>query len=414
MPLSDTAIRSAKPRPRPYKLSDGGGLYLLVAPTGAKLWRLAYRFAGRQKGLALGAYCTAGTPSETLVGLAEARSRREAARRLLADGVDPAESRRQEKQAAAAPTFREVAADWLTRKVKGERKAPGTVERAEWLVRELSTALGSRPIAEIEPPELLEVLRRIEARGHLETVARMRNTASRVFRFGIASGLCGRDPAADLRGALTSPTSDHRAAITDATGVGALLRAIDGYSGQAVTRLALHFMILTMVRPGEARYAEWPEIDGSVWSIPAAKMKRRLPHRVPLSRQALAVLKELRVLTGNGRLLFPSTVSRDRPISENTLTTALLRLGYQRSEVSAHGMRSTASTILNESGLWSPDAIERQLAHVPRDKVRAAYHRGEHWPERVNMVQWYADHLDELRSNRKVVAFRHTAAAAEA
>ena len=383
MPLTDTAIRAAKPIASAVKLSDGGGLYLLIQPTGSKLWRLAYRFGGKQKTLALGVYCAANS-RDVLVPLALARERRAEARRMIAAGIDPSEAKRAEKQSAAANvvTFRNVADEWLA-KMRREQKADVTIRKAEWFLRMLSTDLGERPVLAIEPPDLLAALRRIEARGHHETARRARSVASRIFRYGVASGYCPRDPASDLRGALTAPVVTNRAAITNPADVGALLRAIDAYQGAPTTRLALHLLALTFVRPGELRFAEWSEINDAVWSIPARRMKMRRPHRVPLSRRALNVLDELRPLTGDGRFLFPSTVSREKPISENTLQAALLRLGYRRGEISSHGLRSTASTLLNESGLWSADAIERQLAHADKDAIRGVYHRGEHWQERV-------------------------------
>ncbi len=403
MPLTDTAIRAAKPISSAVKLSDGGGLYLLIQPTGSKLWRLAYRFGGKQKTLALGVYCAANS-REVLVPLALARERRAEARRMIAAGIDPSEAKRAEKQSAAANvvTFRNVADEWLA-KMRREQKADVTIRKAEWFLRMLSADLGKRPVSAIEPADLLAALRRIEARGHHETARRARSVASRIFRYGVASGYCPRDPASDLRGALTAPVVTNRAAITNPADVGALLRAIDAYQGAPITRLALQLLTLTFVRPGELRFTEWSDINGAIWSIPARRMKMRRPHRVPLSRQALGVIDELRPLTGDGRFLFPSTVSREKPISENTLQGALLRLGYRRGEISSHGLRSTASTLLNESGLWSADAIERQLAHADKDAIRGVYHRGEHWQERVRMMAWWADHLEELRERGVVV-----------
>jgi integrase len=403
VPLTDTKVRAEKPRARPFKLTDGEGMHLLIQPTGAKLWRLAYRFNGKQKTLALGIYCSANS-RDVLVPLALARERRAEARRMIAAGIDPSEAKKAEKRSATADviTFRNVADEWLA-KMRREQKAEVTIHKAEWLLGMLRADLGERPVSAIEPPDLLAALRRIEARGHHETARRARSVAGRVFRYGVASGYCPRDPAGDLRGALTAPVVTNRAAITNPADVGALMRAIDAYQGAPITRLALQFLALTFVRPGELRFAEWSEIDGMVWSIPARKMKMRRPHRVPLSRQALGVLDELRPLTGNGRFLFPSTISREKPISENTLQAALLRLGYRRGEITSHGLRSTASTLLNESRLWSADAIERQLAHADKDAIRGVYHRGEHWLERVKMMTWWADHLDELRECGVVV-----------
>ena len=403
MPLTDTKVRAEKPRASAFKLTDGDGMHLLIQPSGAKLWRLAYRFSGKQRTLALGVYCAANS-RDVLVPLALARERRAEARRLIAAGIDPSEAKKAQKRSAAARvmTFRNVADEWLA-KMRREQKADVTIRKAEWLLGMLSADLGERPVSAIEPPDLLAPLRRIEARGHHETARRARSVASRIFRYGVASGYCPRDPAGDLRGALTAPVVTNRAAITNPTDVGALMRAIDGYQGALITRLALQLLALTFVRPGELRLAEWSEINGAVWSIPARRTKMRRPHRVPLSRQALVVLNELRPLTGDGRLLFPSTISREKPISENTLQVALLRLGYQRGEITTHGLRSTASTLLNESGLWSADAIERQLGHADKDAIRGIYHRGEHWAERVKLMQWWSDHLDELRQCGRVV-----------
>ena len=403
MALTDTNIRTKKPQAKPVKLSDGGGLYLLITPQGAKLWRLAYRFAGRQKTLALGAY-----PAVTL---AMARAQREAAKRLLAQGIDPSEQRRADKRAAAAATdFGEVADEWFATKMEREGKSERTLERARWLTRVLKRDLGRRPIGEIEPPELLTALRRVEAQGHFETVARLRSLASQIFRYGIASGYCSRDPASDLRGALTSPTEKHRPAITDPSRLGEMLRAIDAYES-VTTRLALILLSLTAVRPGELRCAEWSEIDADakVWAIPGEKMKMREAHRVPLSRQAVDVLSQLRPLTGQGLFLFPASGQPPRPISENTLNAALRRMGFGGDEMVSHGFRATFSTLLNEEGTWSPDVIEHALAHRERNTVRRAYNRATHWPERVSLMQHWADRLDELRQRGKVVSISRSA-----
>jgi integrase len=286
-----------------------------------------------------------------------------------------------------------------------ERKSERTLERERWLLRVLKDEIGHRPIGAIEAPELLDALRKVEARGHHETVVRLRSTASRVFRYGIASGKCKRDPAADLRGALTSPTEKHRAAITDPNGVGALLRAIDAYDGRAATRIALKLLALTFVRPGELRFAEWSEFDltTAVWSIPPEKMKMREPHRVPLSSQAVALLTELKPITGFGRFLFPALSRADRPMSENTLNWTLRKIGYAGDQMVAHGFRALASTLLNEEKRWPPDVIERQLAHREPNSVRRAYDRAHHWPERVAMMNAWADHLDKLRGYGQVV-----------
>jgi integrase len=356
MSLSDAAVRATKPRQKPFKRADDRGLYLLVQPNGSKLWRTNYTFAGRQKTAALGAY-----PD---VSLSEAREARDAAKKQLRAGIDPNAVVKAEKVAekqAIEHTFSAVSAEWLKRKMVAEGKAERTLERTEWLLGILNDGIGKKLLSEIEAPELLAVLRKVEAAGKNETVKRLRATASTVFRFGIATGVCKRDPAADLNGALTSATSTPRAAITDPTGVGELLRSIDGYK-RPMLRLALQFLALTFVRPGEVCSAEWSEINtDAVWSIPGAKMKMKKPHRVPLSKQALAILAELRKISGGGKYLFPSR-KRGRHIFANRLNVALREIGYDAEQVSAHGFRSTASTALNEISEFSPDAIELSLA----------------------------------------------------
>jgi integrase len=395
--LTDLQIKRIKPIDRPVKISDAGGLHLLVQPSGSMLWRMAYRFHGRQKTLAFGRY-----PD---VSLAMARIRRDEAKAKLRQDIDPGMVVKAEKQAiiaATANSFAAVADEWLERKIIKQKRSDGTVSRARWLLDKLNASLGDRPLGEIEAPELLDVLRRVEAQELFETVARLRATASAVFRYGIATGRCKRDVAADLKGATTSAVSTPHAAITDPNGIGELMRAIDGYQHSDIMRLALQFLALTFVRPGELRFAEWSEIDGNVWTIPAERMKMRTAHRIPLSRQALAVLDELRELTGGNRYLFLAP-TLDKPIGETALNIAVRRLGYGSDDMVPHGFRATASTILNESGLWAPDVIERQLAHAPRNKVRATYNRAMHWPERVAMMQWYADYLHELRGRGEVV-----------
>jgi integrase len=395
--LNDTRIRTTKPCKRPIKLSDRGGLYLLIAPHGSKLWRLAYRFGGKQKTLAIGAY-----PTSTLKA---ARDKREEAKRLLANGIDPSAQRRLDKQIkATGNTFKAVAEEVLA-KLEKEGRAEVTLTKKRWLLDFAYPAFGDRPIAEITALEVLSVLRRVEGRGRYETARRLRSTCGTIFRYAIATGRAERDPSADLRGALTSPKVHHRAAIVDPVGIGGLLRTIDGYDGLPITKAALRLAPLVFVRPGELRHAEWAEFDlaGADWRIPPAKMKMRRPHRVPLSRQALDVLRDLQPISGGGRFLFPSVRSTVRPMSENTLNAALRRLGYGTDEMTAHGFRAMASTRLNEMSDWNPDAIERQLAHQERDDVRRAYvHAAEYWPERVKMMQAWADYLDELRERGKI------------
>jgi len=395
MPLSDVAIRAAKPAAKPLKLSDERGLFLLIQPSGGKLWRLKYRIAGKEKKLSLGRY-----PD---VSLKEARERAGEARKLIAVGVDPSEKKRSDRIEAtlkAANTFAIVAEEYIT-KSEREGRAPVTVGKARWLLSLLEPALGARPINEITPPELLAALKKVEARGHLETARRMRSFASRVFRYAVVTARASADPAAALRGALVAPIATHHAAILDTKGVGALLRAIDGYDGQPMTHFALQLAPHVFVRPGELRQAEWAEVDveAKVWKIAATKMKMRQPHAVPLSRQAMEILDKARVLTGRHRYVFSSLYPGTRPMSENTINAALRRLGYAGDEMTGHGFRAIASTLLNESGRWNPDAIERALAHKGSDGVRGAYHRGTHWAERVEMAQWWSNFLDQLRSS---------------
>ena len=395
MPLTDVAVRSAKPGPKPIKLSDERGLFLLVQPSGGKLWRLKYRVAGKEKKLSLGRY-----PD---VALKEARERSADARKLLAAGIDPSEKKRLDALDAtlrAANTFKAVAEEYV---VKSERegRAAVTVGKARWLLSLLEPALGPRPVDQISPAELLAALQVVEKRGHLETARRMRSFASRVFRYAVATSRAATDPASALRGALTSPVATHHAAILDATGVGALLRAIEGYAGQPMTKLALQLAPHVFVRPGELRRAEWTEVElnTAVWKIAASKMKTRQPHTVPLSRQSIEIFRAAQALTGRHQYVFSSLYPGSRPMSENTINAALRRLGYGGDEMTAHGFRAIASTLLNESGKWNPDAIERALAHSATDGVRGAYHRGAHWAERVEMAQWWSDYLEGLRSD---------------
>jgi len=401
MPLTDTALRNVKPTERPFKLSDGGGLFLLVQPHGVKLWRLAYRFAGKQKLLSFGMYPT--------ISLADARAQRDAARKHLADGVDPAVPRKLEKQAKVV-TFRLVA-DELVHKMRREGRAETTLTKTRWLLEFAFSDIGDRPVSKVSAHELLNVLRKIEARGNYETARRLRSTCGMVFRYAIATGRAERDPSVDLRGALIAPKVKHRATITEPKAIGALLRAIDGFDGQPTTRAALRLAPLVFVRPGELRHAEWKEFnfEKAEWTIPAEKTKMRRTHRVPLATQALAILKELKSITGEGRWLLPSVSSVLRPISENTLNSALRRLGYGSEDMTAHGFRAMAATRLNEMGRWSSDAIERQLGHEEQNAVRRAYtHAAEYWSERVAMMQTWADYLSELRNTGRVIPIRES------
>lgn len=407
MPLTNTAIKAAKPQGKPYKLFDEKGLFLLVEPSGGLLWRLKYRLNGKEKKLAIGRY-----PE---IGLKEARDKRDEARSLVAAGIDPGQKRKTDKltQAVqAANTFEAVAEEYIAKRER-EGLAAVTLSKSRWLLKLLAVKIGSRPIAQITAPELLSALRRVEGQDKLETARRMRSFAGRVFRYGLATGRCERNIAADLQGALTTPTVTHRAAILKPAAVGALLRAIEGYTGQPSTTLALKLAPHVFVRPGELRHAEWQEIDfeKAVWTIPGSKMKMGKDHQVPLSRQAVAILQEARKFSTGEGYVFPSLSSSKQPISENTLNGALRRLGFRGDQMTAHGFRALASTLLNEDGQWNPDAIERALAHGQDNGVRAAYHRGVYWDERVRMAQWWSDHLDILRAGGKVIPLKPTVAA---
>ncbi len=398
MALTDSAIKAAKPKTSQYKLHDEKGLLLIVRPTGGKLWRLKYRFAGKEQQLTIGTY-----PE---VGLKEARERRDAARKVIAEGKDPSTEKKRDKIAAAISaenTFKVVAEEFIAKRQR-EGMADATVAKCRWHLDRLDKLQG-RPIAEIEAFELLAVLRKMETRGNLEAARQVRSFASRVFRYGVATTRCKHDVAADLIGALTTPTVKHHAAIVDPVEVGALLRAIEGFQGQPSTHYALRMAPHVFVRPGELRYAEWTEfdLDAAIWVIPAARTKMRKAHQVPLSRQVVAILKEAHRVSGGGKLAFPGLRGATRPLSENTFNAALRRLGYASDEMTAHGFRAMASTLLNQSGKWRPDVVERALAHGERDKIRAAYNRAEYWEERVTMAQWWSDYLDKLRDGAQVI-----------
>lgn len=396
--LNESRVRAAKPKEKPYKLRDGRGLHLLITPAGTRLWRLRYRHAGRESMVSLGVY-----PD---VPLKLARERRDEMRKLIAVDVDPAAQRRAER-AGHANTFKAIADEWI----KKQNFAAATLEKAEWTFRDLLYPyVGSRPIAAITAPEILGVLRRLEERGKHETAHRTKQRASQVFRYAIATGRAERDPTADLRGALAPIVVTNRAALTDPRAVAALLRAIDGYVGQPSTEYALKLAPLVFTRPGELRAAEWSEIDlgAAEWRIPAPRMKMRELHIVPLARQAVELLQKLHSITGSARYLFPSLRTPTRPISENTLGAALRRLGFSKDEMTAHGFRAMASTLLNEQG-FPPDVIELQLAHAERNEVRAAYNRASRLAERRKMMQAWADYLDGLRVGANVAPFRRSA-----
>jgi integrase len=407
MAVTDTALKASKPGLRPKKISDGGGLFLLIQPSGGKLWRWSYRFGGRQRTISFGSY-----PATTL---AEARAAREAAKKLLKAGTDPSAKRKADKAAVkveADGLFAAVAADLIAKKVR-EGRAEGTMERFRWLVGLALPDLKDRPVNAITAPEILTILRRIEARGHLESARRCRAVIGEVIRHGIACGFATGDPTSALRRAIAAPKPQHFAAITDARPFGALLRAIDDYPGQYVVRAALQLAALTAPRPGELRHSRWGEFDleARIWTIPPGHTKLRREHRIPLARQAVAILTRLRDLTGRGKdaLAFPGTRVVTRPISDATMGAALRRLGFSQGEVTAHGFRASFSTMANQSGLWSADAIEKALAHEPENSIRAAYMRSDFWDERVRMMSWWADECDLMRASGEVAAFARSA-----
>jgi integrase len=371
-----------------------------VNPNGSRWWRLKYRVAGREKLLSLGVY-----PD---VPLKRAREKRDDARRLVADGIDPS-AQRQAVKAAQRDSFEAVAREYF--EVKRKALAPTTFEkRVKRFEDFIFPYLGKKPIGSITAPEFLAAIKRVETRGIHETAHRLRSEGGQIFRYAIATGRAERDVCADLRGALAPVVVRNHPAITDPARIGELLRAIDGYHGQPATECALKLAPLVFVRAGELRKAEWSEfdLDGAEWRIPAKRMKMREQHMVPLSRQAVALLRELHPITGSGKYVFPSSVHADRPISENTVNASLRRLGFPGDEMTGHGFRSMASTCLNEQG-WSPDVIELQLAHAERDEVRGAYNRAQRLADRRKMMQAWADYLDSLRAPRAVVALKRPA-----
>ena len=390
--LTDTTLRAVKATEKAQKLFDGNGLFLFVSPTDTKSWRLKYRFQGKEKLLTLGTY--------PQTSLKEARERAADARKQLDGGIDPGEVKKEEQQAADPITLEQVAREWYEKQLPAwsKRHSEDVMERLE---KNIFPFLGDRPIAEVNAPELLTVLRRIEARGAIETAHRVRGICSLFFRYAVATSRAERDPAADLKGAITNRIPKPRAAITTPDEVGALMRAIDGFAGTYTVKCALQMCALTFCRPGEVRTAEWTEFDfkENLWRIPGNKMKMRMDHLVPLSRQALDILEELRQLTGSGKYLFPSIRTIERPISDMTLIAGLRRMGFEKDEMSAHGFRAMASTLLNEQG-YSADVIEKQLAHSPINKIRGIYNRAEYLPERRKMMQAWADYLVELQESR--------------
>lgn len=393
MALTDFAIRALKHGDKPIKKADERGLFLLLQPSGGKLWRFKYRLNGKEKKLSLGRY-----PD---VSLKEARKRRDDAREALAMGKDPVEVKKQANDMAAANakhSFELVGFEYLDKSAREGREAV-TINKSRWLLSLFEPDVRSHPIAELTPFKLLKAIQVVEHKGHYETARRMRSLASRIFRYAVATDRATSDPTALLRGALVTPKVKHHSAIVEPKAVGELLRAIDNFGGYPLTLLALQLTPHVFVRPGELRRAEWSEfnLDVGIWTIPADKMKMRQPHLVPLSNQSLEILDRAQPLSGRQKYVFSSLHTGLRPMSENTINAALRRLGYSGSEMTAHGFRALASTLLNESGLWSSDAIEKALAHDSSSSVRGTYHRGRHWDERVKMAQWWSDYLDKLR-----------------
>ncbi|WP_426699659.1 tyrosine-type recombinase/integrase [Rhodanobacter sp. Col0626] len=409
--LTPSAVTNAKPQDKPYKLADERGMYLLVKPDGARWWRFDYRRpgTGKRNTLSLGTF-----PD---VSLRKARDKRDDARTLLADGTDPGAARQEAKAArveaaaaedAVAYTFEVAAREWLAR----QEGAEVTLRKSRWILETfLLPEFGRLAITDVTPRILLDALRKVEETGKLETAKRAKIKAGQVFRYAILEGKLELDPTGSLRGVLKAPRNRHHAAISEPTRIGELLRAIDGFTGQPVTLAALKLAPLVFVRPGELRQAEWAEfdLDGAVWRIPAERMKMKAAHIVPLSSQAVAVLRDLYPLTGDEAYVFPGLRSASRPMSENTINAALRRLGYGTDEMTGHGFRSMAASRLNEMG-WNSDAIERQLAHAESNKVREAYtHAAQYLPERTTMMQAWADYLDALRSGATVLPFKRKA-----
>lgn len=404
MALTDVAVRTAKPSEKARKLADEKGMYLLIQSSGAKLWRMDYRFDDKRKTLALGTY------PET--SLAQAREERDEARKLLAQDIDPSAQRKQnkaERRNALTNTFEAIARDWM--KVRGKEWSETYAGKTKaCLERHAFPVIGSKPINGITAPELLTMLRAIEKRGTVDMAHRIQQHCGAVFRYAISTGIADADPTPSLHGALSTVKTKHYAALTDPKEFADLLRAIDEYRGEVTTKMAMLMLAYTFQRTKEIRFAEWSQfdLDGALWRIPAEVMKMREAHIVPLSKQVISILQELKTLTGNGTLLFPSTTNRSRPISENTVTYALARMGF-KGRMTGHGFRSVASTILNEQG-YRHDVIERQLAHSEQNQVRAAYNRAEYLPERKAMMQEWADYLGKLKAGAEVISLIGNAA----
>jgi integrase len=399
MALTDVSIKALKPAEKSYITADGKGLCLQITPIGSKLWRYRYRYLGKARVLTLGEY--------PAVGLATAREKRDEARLQLRNGIDPGALRKQTKLIAtlgSGNTFGAIADEFIIKKFQKEGRSDVTIIKTRWLLTKFA-AISKRPIKEITPQEILAALLPMQNADQHESAKRCRALASRVFRYAVATGRADSDPALLLSEAMVTPTVKHHAALIEPWQVGKLLREFETYPGMPITRLALLIAPHVLARPGELRKAEWQEIDweAAVWRIPARKMKARRPHAVPLSAQVLEYLNELAQFTGDEKYLFPAAGKKDVPMSENTMNQALKRLGYNSSEVTPHGLRTTGSTLLNQSCKWHPDAIERALAHGDSDIIRGTYNRGEYWSERVSMMQWWSDHLDQLRTGAEIV-----------
>jgi len=398
MALTALQVKGAKPADKPYKLYDGGGLILLVQPTGAKYWRYRYSFTGKEKLLALGVY-----PD---LSLSDARALHSEARNLLAKGIDPSQAKRASKAAKLALTensFELVAREWHTKNLHTWKRSNAD-KLLNLLQNDLFPWLGKRPVGDITAPELLQTIRRIESRGVLETAHRARSLCGQIFRYAIATSKAERDPSADIRGALPPVKHKHHASITDPVKIGKLLRDIDGYTGTFIVRCAFKLSPLVFLRAGELRSAEWCEfdLDKAEWRIADGRMKKEGAHIVPLATQAVAILREIHPLTGSGRYVFPSAVSTLKPMSENAIRAALRSLGYTNDDMTPHGFRSMASTQLNEQG-FNADVIEIQLAHIERNAIRAAYNYAQYLPERRRMMQHWADYLDGLKAGADVI-----------
>lgn len=393
-PLADRQIKTAKPAEKDYKIFDGNGLYMLVTPSGGKLWRMKYRFDGKEKTLAFGSY-----PE---ISLADAREKRAEARKLVANGIDPQEEKVKLRSVtvSAGASFEEVSREWHG-KFKGEWSEVHATTIMDRLEKDVFPYLGARPIEEVRAPELLAVLQRMESRGALDTAHRVRHHCKAVFTYAIATGQADRNIAQDLQGALPPAKFKHYAALTDPKDLAPLLRAIDTYRGSPVVRSALQLAPMFFLRPGELRHAEWSEIDleAAQWNIPGEKMKMKVPHIVPLARQAVHIFKELYPLTGRSRYVFPCGRSYLRPMSENAVNAALRRMGFDKSEITGHGFRAVARTILDEVMEFRPDFIEHQLAHLVKDPNGRAYNRTAFLPQRREMMQAWADYLEDLKKN---------------